>query len=132
MSLFTVTQKIDPNRVLGLVANAFDNSISYWATLEHYEFPIGNLTWLEDQAHWRSVSKRYLAPFVENGFVELGIRDAPEPESRRLDLAALKKGLQVMAEKHPKHWSNFLTHNDDAITADVFIQCCLFGEIVYS
>jgi len=36
-----------------------------------------------------------------------------------------------MAEKYPRHFHNFLEENDDAETGDVFIQCCLFGEIVY-
>jgi hypothetical protein len=47
-------------------------------------------------------------------------------------MAAIKSGLKVMAEKYPHHWQDFVSENDDAITGDVFLQCCLFGEIVYA
>ena len=48
-----------------------------------------------------------------------------------LNGAAIKKGLQLMPEKAPHHWANFLNENEDALTGDVFIQLCLLGEIVY-
>jgi hypothetical protein len=43
----------------------------------------------------------------------------------------MAKGLQVMAEKYPVHFNNFDSDNFDAETGDVFLQCSLFGEIVY-
>jgi len=48
-----------------------------------------------------------------------------------LDLAAIRKGLQIMADKYPHHFRDAMAENDDAITGDVFLQCCLFDEIVY-
>lgn len=48
-----------------------------------------------------------------------------------LDRAACERGLAVMAAKYPQHFCDLLTENDDATTADVFVQCALFGEIVY-
>jgi hypothetical protein len=48
-----------------------------------------------------------------------------------LDAAAIKKGSAVMAEKYPRHYADALTENDDACTGDVFLQCCLFGELVF-
>jgi len=49
----------------------------------------------------------------------------------RLDRAALEPGLQIMAEKYPRHFANFAQEAEDAETGDVFIQCCVLGEIVY-
>ena len=43
----------------------------------------------------------------------------------------MKKGLDLMAGEHQRHWQDFINENDDADTADVFMQLCLFGEIVY-
>lgn len=43
----------------------------------------------------------------------------------------LKKGLKIMAEKYTNHFANLINDNADAETGDVFLQCCLFGEIVY-
>jgi len=57
--------------------------------------------------------------------------DLNEPPWKRLDLDAIKKGLQIIAEKYPRHMGDFLNENDDADTGDVFLQCCLFGDAIY-
>jgi hypothetical protein len=56
-----------------------------------------------------------------------------EGETKREYLTREKigKGLQTMADKYPEHFSAILTEEEDGETADVFLQCCLFGEIVY-
>jgi hypothetical protein len=36
-----------------------------------------------------------------------------------------------MAREAPQHFADFLNENDDADTGDVFVQCCLLGEIRY-
>ncbi len=43
----------------------------------------------------------------------------------------LVAGVQVMAEKYPKHFNDWMNQNDDAITGDIFLQCCLFGEEIF-
>ncbi len=43
----------------------------------------------------------------------------------------LENGLKVMADKHPRHFANMMIEDGDAETADVFLQCCLFGEVRY-
>ena len=43
----------------------------------------------------------------------------------------LSKGLQTMANKYPNHWANFINENEDGITGDVYVQCCLLNEVVY-
>jgi hypothetical protein len=43
----------------------------------------------------------------------------------------IESGLQVMADKYPKHFADFMSEEDDCVTADVFLQCCLFGDIIY-
>lgn len=45
-----------------------------------------------------------------------------------LDLSAIERGLNVMSSKYRNHWYDFRTKNDDMITGDVFVQCCIFGE----
>lgn len=43
----------------------------------------------------------------------------------------LTEGLQIMAQKHLRHWADFINEAGDARTGDVFLQCCLFGGIMY-
>lgn len=44
---------------------------------------------------------------------------------------SIEKGLQVMADKYPRHFNDIITENDDAETADVFVQCAVLGEVVF-
>ena len=49
-----------------------------------------------------------------------------------IDANALKIGLERMAKLYPDtHWYNFMADNDDAETADVFLQLCIFSELTY-
>jgi len=43
----------------------------------------------------------------------------------------IERGLKFMAEKYARHFANLMIDDIDAETADVFLQCCLFQEIVY-
>ena len=54
-----------------------------------------------------------------------------EDGSNVLDWEALNRGYLIMRDKYPHHWADMVEETGDAITADVFLQCCLFGEIVY-
>lgn len=48
------------------------------------------------------------------------------------NLPKIKKGLTVMAKKYPEHFADFIKEEYDQTTGDVFLQCCLFNEIIYS
>ena len=56
-----------------------------------------------------------------------------------LNRMSIKVGLQLMAYRKDmkgkqmpdRHFKNLATDNDDAETADVFMQLCVMGEIVY-
>jgi hypothetical protein len=43
----------------------------------------------------------------------------------------LLTGLQVFAQKYPRHFADMRNDDGDATTGDVFLQCCLLGEVVY-
>ena len=49
-------------------------------------------------------------------------------EIRPSDVAA---GLRKMAQSHPTHFADLIRDEGDAVTADVFLQLCAFGEVVY-
>lgn len=68
-----------------------------------------------------------------NGARTLKLKDAEadKPTIYTLDLKAIKRGLEVMAEKFPTHFADVLTENDDDNTGDVFLQCALLGNVIY-
>lgn len=41
------------------------------------------------------------------------------------------KGSYLMLQESPEHFANIISENDDAETADVFLQYAVLGEIVY-
>lgn len=58
--------------------------------------------------------------------------DEEDHVSHFLNLKKIKKGLAVMAKKETSHFADFIQENADENTADVFLQCCLFGKVIYS
>lgn len=54
------------------------------------------------------------------------------PKLHTLNLPKIKRGLTVMANKYPEHFADFINEKGDMNTGDVFLQCCLFGEVKYS
>lgn len=54
-----------------------------------------------------------------------------DPGTRDIGRADLERGLNVMAKIASEHLSDLIRENDDATTHDVFLQCVLFGEIVF-
>jgi hypothetical protein len=69
-------------------------------------------------------------PFIEN--CGLMIADSEcDMETKLLNREAMEKGLSIMAKKYPLNFNKFMTENDDAETGDVFLQCALYGEIIF-
>lgn len=106
-----VTHTFDRERIECLLISAFEGGSNYW------------IKW----AQAVQGGDIYDAAFDYG----VRIRADGEPHSRLLNLAAMHKGLQDMADHHPRHMADFISGNDDATTGDVFLQLCLFGEVIY-
>ena len=74
-------------------------------------------------------------PFIKDGGVR--IKDEGDAINHNggwfnINLQTIKEGLEKMAAKYPKAWADFTAENDDAGTADTFLQCVCFGETIYA
>jgi len=58
-------------------------------------------------------------------------KDHPEYVSEHISVETLLHGLKIMHDRYHHHWNYFMSENEDADTADVFLQCALFGEVIY-
>ena len=70
---------------------------------------------------------------MAEGSLILSVADgegAPQPAD--LNSAACARGLQLMAEDWSRHFQAFRDENEDAETGDVFLQLCVFGDVVFS
>lgn len=72
----------------------------------------------------------YTAPFVQG--CGICLRDGEDSgKVHKIGFEKLLRGLRDMARECPRHWGDFLSDNEDATTGDVFLQCCIFGKIMY-
>lgn len=136
-----VTQKVDLQRIEDLLCGAFEGGSNYWYQIEGYTKPKaltfkGDCLDLLKEGDDPMKKFRYLTyPLNEGGAVLISTDEGELNEDNKdihtLDLKAIKKGLQIMAKDYPRHFNDFMQENDDACTSDVFLQCCLFGEVVF-
>jgi hypothetical protein len=107
-----VVKKVPQERIEGLLVGAFEGGSNYW------------IRWAKTVVE--------SGKFYEEAFGHgIRVKAQDEKHTRLLNRIAMEKGLEIMAADYPKHLADFLDGNDDATTADVFLQCCLYGTLVY-
>jgi hypothetical protein len=128
---FTVSQSVSMQRLHDLLITAFEGGSNYWMTDLHLaKLPDGMKK--SDFEFWHGE-----VPLREGGVlkfadaVEADPKFADESGHYSLDLEKVSQGLHTFASKFPRHYGNFMRENDDAETADVFLQCCVFGDVIY-
>jgi hypothetical protein len=123
--MFEVSIEVEEKRVAELLSTGYVG-IKYWCytklcTPGDIELP----DWCSDFA------REEVWPLYD-GWVTLELHHPHEKKDRYvLSAIDISDGLKLMAQKYPKHWAQFLLGNEDSITGDIFIQLCLFGELVY-
>ena len=111
---------IDKERVMELLCAAFEGGSNYWysgaeAIKQPEKFVTG---W-----HWTECYPPY------GGKIQI-TDDSGQP--RVIGFNQVVNGLKKMADEYPAAWADVLQENIDAETGDVFLQCCVFGEVVLS
>jgi hypothetical protein len=119
---YQVTIPFTGQNVANEIIPAFEGGSNYWIeSVERIQGPPKlpeGANWYENPAFW------------ESDFI-VAITEDDEKEPKLLTPASIQHGLQTMADKFPTHFADMISENGDADTADVFLQCCLFGELVY-
>ena len=122
-----IADQISEKCMANLLANALESGSTYWCRIDRvyppprYDFRIDG----------KRVFAHVDAPMSTGGSLLLSLIEEAAVEPLRLDKDAMKHGLHLMSVKYPHHFADLLAGNDDAITADVFLQLSLLGEIVY-
>jgi len=129
----TVQVDVEEQRISDLLCAALEGGVGYWCRIMGYEYPSGLSHSDFEFPHVEVVlaGGKCFCHDAEQPDSHYKTLDAAERERWTLTREKLEKGLHVMAEKYPKHFADFHAENDDAETGDVFLQCCLFGELVY-
>ena len=117
--------QVPEQRVKDLLVSAFEGGSNYW--IESVE---------KINTKGGRVQGQYLSdvPLIEGQELKFSVvEDLKDvtPFSYILNITTIQRGLEIMAKDEPRHWNDFLSANDDAITADVFLQCCLFSKTIF-
>ena len=123
--IVNATFKVSRQQVAGALWRAFGSQITWFRVVEVIEPPTLRFRSIEHLA-LRMVDY----PLNEGGSIGI-VSSEPASDVFRLDLKSIGRGLDDLATKYPRHFADLVNENTDAITANVLLQCCLFGELIY-
>jgi hypothetical protein len=123
--IVNATFKVSRQQVAGALWRAFGSQITWFRVVEVIEPPMLRFRSIEHLA-LRMVDY----PLNEGGSLGI-VSTEPASDVFRLDLKSIRRGLEDLATKYPRHFADLVNENTDAITANVLLQCCLFGELIY-
>lgn len=136
---FTITKSIEAKDIADLLCGALEGGSNYWYMIEKKIEPT---KWLRSEAVWfatkeeaqKSKIKHYLHyyPLNPGGGLIFSDKERDNKETFLLNSTAIQIGLQKMAEEYPKHFADFQSGDYDGNTSDIFLQLCLFKEVLYS
>jgi hypothetical protein len=148
------TIEVSRERIADLLCCGMEGGIGYWGRITKYVPPPKDSS-LDIGGSWdrvdvgedkRTIYKHIHWPMCEagGGIViadtewEYLLDDSPDEYKKNaafqptlLNWERLQEGLQVMAEKYPRAFADFMSEDDDAETGDVFVQCAVLGEIIF-
>ncbi len=122
---------IEQNIIEDQLVTAIEGGINYWGGIDNRKgkFVIPKGLKREDAEPLSIWCSRIIK---EGGSIKFFDSNEDEDDSNWiLDLNKMIKGFITMAVKSPSHFGDMISENGDATTAEVYIQYCLFGEIVY-
>ena len=117
--------KVTRQQVANTLWHAFTGEIS-WLTITEAIPPRTIKFRSVDQVSLGSVDY----PLNEGGVVRM-VSTGAKPEMFELRLDVIARGLNVLANRYPRHFADLVNENGDLTTADVLLQCCVFGELIY-
>lgn len=117
---FQVAITITDEKVGNLLCSALEGGSNYWYDIVDFINP-NNV---------KCEFKHLELPFMDGCGLMIQ-DDEGDEEPKLLNREAMQRGLEIMQRDYANHFQDFLDENDDGSTADVFLQCCLFGEAIY-
>ena len=118
--------------VRDLLVGSIEGGSSYWAGFHKDPIFEKSITESDRAAYVKSEGGEYFSCYdIKHPKYCLRISDVEDGTSYNVTLESFTKGLSVMANRYPRHFKDVIAENHDAETSDVFIQCAVFGEIVY-
>lgn len=116
-------------KIANAIIGAIEGGSTYWMQdflMEETGAP------LPEGSIWYAEPRFYQYGFkIKANYDDPDLGEGNAKGSRVLTMTDFEKGIQIMAEKYPRHFSDLMNETDDAITHDVLMQCIVLGELVY-
>jgi hypothetical protein len=135
-SVITCKREVTVRQVRYLLCAALEGGSNYWLVIKRRYFAPG-ITYedFREGGKFQTPDDYFhpdeLIPTVDYCGLIVTTNEDDEEKEYDLNVSTLRDGLQSMADKQPRHWEDFIEENEDAGTGDVFLQLCLFNEVVY-
>jgi len=110
---------ISDEDIWGLLVSAFEGGSNYW------------IRSAEVATKPSKVAVDLARVPLNGGALRFEIDNDDAVPLRLLDRAAIVHGLELMAKLQPQHFADVIRDSSDADTGDVFLQICLFDELVF-
>jgi hypothetical protein len=135
---------ISEDTVRNLLRLALEQGSNYWMYLLKYEYPYctihadfvegGKYAIVDKSGGCLGVkgavwAPMYLLPFHRGGGII--IEEKSEDVRHTIVREKLLHGLDMMAQKYPRHFQNVIDGTATHETGDIFLQCSLFDDIVF-
>jgi hypothetical protein len=134
-NVIKITHEIPVKMIANLLCNALEGGSNYWYMIEKKVEP-KKIEFHEKIGADATIPALWMHEYPLNPGGALVLSD-PEGKDKNkrylLDEKAVERGLQLFAnsKEMSHHWGDVLKESDDATTADVFLQFCVFGEVIY-
>lgn len=124
----SVMTEVPLERIRDLLSCALDSGISkYWCVIEAYVAPK-----IAYQSPGGGTYKHLDYPLSVGGATMVRDEESDGREKYRLDLESIQRGLDVMAREYPNDFGSFMAEEEDSHVGDMFLQCCLLGDVLYA
>ena len=123
--------------ISSLIISALEGGSNYWYMIEKSIKPTKWTYENDNGERYKKTGHHWQVDYPLNlggGLVISNEKILDEGEKKiqkTLNRKSIAKGLQIMSEKYPSHFGDILADNSDAETADIFLQCCIFGDAIY-
>lgn len=128
----SVSVNVPTSTVRDLLVGAVEGGSSYWGAFREDPNFTKSVTESDMSAYIESEGGEYYARYdIENPNYCLRVSDIEDGTTYNITFENFVNGLGVMANRYPRHFKDIVAENHDAETSDVFIQCAVFGKIVF-
>lgn len=119
---FSVIQSVPADSIDSLLTSAIEtNACSYWMHAGADDINKGD---------------SYLESLELGGTISVFDEEDNDKEPKRylMTFDKVKEGIDKLSKskEYSHHWRDLMNEDADNVTADVFMQFCLFGEVKYS